>query len=45
MRPGRQRGAGMASDRPNEAFVEFDRVQRSYDGETLVVKELNLAMP
>ena len=35
----------MASDRPNEAFVEFDRVQKSYDGETLVVKELNLAMP
>ncbi len=27
------------------AFVEFDRVQKSYDGETLVVKDLNLAMP
>ncbi|WP_126975655.1 ABC transporter ATP-binding protein [Frigidibacter oleivorans] len=24
------------------AFVEFDRVQKSYDGETLVVKDLNL---
>ncbi len=28
-----------------DAFVEFDRVQKSYDGETLVVKDLNLAMP
>jgi len=27
------------------AFVEFDRVQKSYDGETLVVKDMNLAMP
>ena len=27
------------------AFVEFDRVQKSYDGETLVVKDLNLSMP
>lgn len=27
------------------AFVEFDRVQKSYDGEILVVKDLNLAMP
>ncbi len=26
------------------AFVEFDRVQKSYDGETLVVKDLNLAI-
>lgn len=25
-----------------EAFVKFDRVQKSYDGETLVVKDLNL---
>ncbi|MEM8751537.1 MAG: ABC transporter ATP-binding protein [Pseudomonadota bacterium] len=25
-----------------EAFVAFDRVQKSYDGETLVVKDLNL---
>ena len=30
----------------NEAsFVEFQRVQKSYDGETLVVKDLNLSMP
>ncbi|MBT0958902.1 ABC transporter ATP-binding protein [Alphaproteobacteria bacterium KMM 3653] len=28
-----------------EAFVEFDRVQKSYDGEVLVVKDLNLSMP
>jgi len=27
------------------AFVAFERVQKSYDGETLVVKDLNLAMP
>ncbi|WIV49864.1 ABC transporter ATP-binding protein [Marivivens sp. LCG002] len=27
------------------AFVEFERVQKSYDGETLVVKDLNLTMP
>ncbi|WP_102222839.1 ABC transporter ATP-binding protein [Acidimangrovimonas sediminis] len=26
----------------NGAFVEFDRVQKTYDGETLVVKDLNL---
>ena len=29
----------------NTAFVEFERVQKSYDGETLVVKDLNLTMP
>jgi putative spermidine/putrescine transport system ATP-binding protein len=27
------------------AFVEFERVQKSYDGENLVVKDLNLIMP
>ena len=27
------------------AFVAFDRVQKSYDGEILVVKDLNLSMP
>lgn len=33
-------------DAQNEAaFVEFERVQKSYDGETLVVKDLNLTMP
>ena len=29
----------------DDAFVEFERVQKSYDGETLVVKDLNLTMP
>ncbi|MEM9549573.1 MAG: ABC transporter ATP-binding protein [Pseudomonadota bacterium] len=28
-----------------DTFVEFERVQKSYDGETLVVKDLNLTMP
>lgn len=27
------------------AFVAFERVQKSYDGEVLVVKDLNLSMP
>lgn len=34
--------AAAASD---ENFVVFDRVQKTYDGETLVVKELNLDIP
>ena len=29
----------------DNAFVKFDRVQKSYDGETLVVKDLNLELP
>jgi len=29
----------------DDAFVEFERVQKSYDGETLVVKDLNLKLP
>lgn len=29
----------------NNAFVEFERVQKSYDGEVLVVKDLNLQLP
>jgi len=32
----------VVSNDHNDAFVEFDRVQKSYDGETLVVKDLNL---
>ena len=28
----------------DDAFVAFERVQKSYDGETLVVKDLNLAI-
>jgi len=27
-----------------DAFVQFDRVQKSYDGQTLVVKDLNLSI-
>jgi len=32
----------MASDQTSEAFVSFERVQKSYDGVSLVVKDLNL---
>ncbi|QBF29725.1 ABC transporter ATP-binding protein [Thalassococcus sp. S3] len=35
----------MADTSTSGAFVEFERVQKSYDGETLVVKDLNLVMP
>ena len=35
----------MASRADDKAFVSFERVQKSYDGETLVVKDLNLDMP
>jgi putative spermidine/putrescine transport system ATP-binding protein len=35
---------GLALQSRTDAFVEFDRVQKSYDGETLVVKELNLSI-
>jgi len=28
--------------KPDKGYVHFDRVQKSYDGETLVVKDLNL---
>ena len=35
----------MSANSSGNAFVEFDRVQKSYDGEVLVVKDLNLAMP
>ena len=35
----------MANAATESAFVEFERVQKSYDGETLVVKDLNLSMP
>ncbi len=34
----------MASTGRDAAFVEFERVQKSYDGETLVVKDLNLTI-
>lgn len=29
----------------SDAFVRFDRVQKSYDGETLVVKDMNVDIP
>ena len=32
----------MASNSSSDAFVAFERVQKSYDGEILVVKDLNL---
>ena len=35
----------MSVNSPDHAFVEFDRVRKRYDGENLVVKDLNLAMP
>lgn len=35
----------MANATSDDAFVVFDRVQKSYDGETLVVKNLNLSLP
>ncbi|HUF55979.1 MAG TPA: ABC transporter ATP-binding protein [Thermohalobaculum sp.] len=34
----------MAADGGNDVFVEFDRVQKSYDGVELVVKDLNLSI-
>ncbi len=34
----------METGRPSESFVAFEHVQKSYDGETLVVKDLNLAI-
>ncbi|WP_102108851.1 ABC transporter ATP-binding protein [Oceaniglobus roseus] len=33
-----------ASAQDASAFVQYDRVQKSYDGETLVVKDLNLSI-
>ena len=35
----------MADTANGDAFVAFRRVQKSYDGETLVVKDLNLELP
>jgi len=35
----------LADGSSGDAFVAFERVQKSYDGETLVVKDLNLSMP
>ena len=38
------KGQDVATSSKN-AFVKFERVQKSYDGETLVVKDLNLELP
>ena len=35
----------MSAANGDAAFVAFERVQKSYDGENLVVKDLNLSMP
>ena len=37
--------AEQTSSSAHDAFVRFDRVQKSYDGEVLVVKDLNLDIP
>ena len=37
-----QQGSSMSVERGDAAFVAFEHVQKSYDGETLVVKDLNL---
>ena len=34
----------MTTEASGDGFVVFDRVQKSYDGETLVVKDLNLSI-
>ncbi|OCX61062.1 spermidine/putrescine ABC transporter ATP-binding protein [Thioclava sp. SK-1] len=34
----------MSDSNNGDSFVAFDRVQKSYDGETLVVKDLNLSI-
>ena len=34
----------MLDDRHGDAFVAFEHVQKSYDGQTLVVKDLNLSI-
>lgn len=36
---------GLPDANGQSAFVAFERVQKSYDGENLVVKDLNLSMP
>ncbi|PVE47412.1 spermidine/putrescine ABC transporter ATP-binding protein [Pararhodobacter aggregans] len=38
-------GGSYVSQARADGFVVFDRVQKSYDGEILVVKDLNLSMP
>lgn len=40
--PNRAGGVKLDKDKQNDVFVAFERVQKSYDGEQLVVKDLNL---
>ncbi|MCC0073294.1 MAG: ABC transporter ATP-binding protein [Rhodobacter sp.] len=40
-----QQGERSVNDARADGFVVFDRVQKTYDGENLVVKDLNLSMP
>ncbi|MCC5971493.1 MAG: ABC transporter ATP-binding protein [Pararhodobacter sp.] len=40
----RSTGGKLVSSGNRNGFVVFDRVQKSYDGETLVVKDLNLSI-
>ena len=42
--PETDRDRRMAVERGDAAFVAFEHVQKSYDGETLVVKDLNLGI-
>jgi putative spermidine/putrescine transport system ATP-binding protein len=42
--PEMRQGRAMAVERSDAAFVAFEHVQKSYDGETLVVKDLNLSI-
>jgi putative spermidine/putrescine transport system ATP-binding protein len=35
----------LTDSQSSDAFVAFERVQKSYDGENLVVKDLNLSIP
>jgi putative spermidine/putrescine transport system ATP-binding protein len=44
-RAGHNGESDLADTATDQAFVEFERVQKSYDGEVLVVKDLNLSMP
>ena len=40
----KQVGDNLALDTAQAGFVEFSKVQKSYDGESLVVKDLNLSV-
>ncbi len=37
-------GSGLPVNAAEDAYVEFEHAQKCYDGEILVVKDLNLAM-